>query len=326
VLRAGTDIRPVGCDIAVGQTILREGDHLGPAEIGLLAALGRTQIRAYDLPKVAILSTGDELLPHTSSVTPGTIRDSNRPMLFSAIQTADPNWASGIVDLGIAKDVFEDIETRIKEGLAKADVLITSGGVSMGELDLLKPILEGLGTIHFGRVEMKPGKPLTFATVKSDQREKLIFSLPGNPVSSIVTFYLFVLPSLRKMSGQPASAFNPPPCTTPSLQLPTPSSSLLSIPTPTSQQPPLAPHPFTTTIRARLAVHVQRDPERADYHRVNVTWNDALHCFDAVSTGIQASCRLLSMKTANGLAVIEKGTSPFKTGSFVSVLLTGPIL
>jgi gephyrin len=181
---------------------------------------------------------------------------------------------------------MQDLEKRAKEGLEKADVIITSGGVSMGELDLLKPLLLGLGTIHFGRVEMKaityppfyffllflphhiylfiflqPGKPLTFATVQN----KLIFALPGNPASSLVTFHLFVVPALRKMAGQPLSL---PPPSSPSLY-----------------------HPYATVIQARITSDFRMDHERPDYHRVSLVWNEKERCFDAVSTGIQASCR-----------------------------------
>lgn len=299
-VKKGQDIRPIGCDVPLGQTILRAGDKLGPPEIGLLATLGIPEVATYAVPRIAVLSTGDELAPHSTlpnQMAGGMIRDSNRPMLFSAILTLDANWGAVAVDLGIAKDKMEDLAKRIKEGLEKADVIITSGGVSMGELDLLKPLLQSLGTIHFGRVEMKPGKPLTFATVQN----KLIFALPGNPVSSLVTFHLFVVPALRKMSGQPLS---------PS---PSPSSSLsLS-------------HPYATVIQARIASEFRKDAERPDYHRVALAWNERERCFDAVSTGIQASCRLLSMKTSNGLAIIPKGNGSVSAGSLVSVILTGPL-
>eukprot|EP00026_Physarum_polycephalum_P005195 Phypoly_transcript_05225.p1 GENE.Phypoly_transcript_05225~~Phypoly_transcript_05225.p1 ORF type:complete len:667 (-),score=107.75 Phypoly_transcript_05225:4-1980(-) len=294
-VKKGADIRPIGCDVPVGQTILKSGDRLGPPEIGLLATLGIPEVTTYKVPRIAVLSTGDELSPHSTlpnQVAPGMIRDSNRPMLFSAIRTLDPNWGNAVVDLGISKDKMEDLEKRVKDGLEKADVIITSGGVSMGELDLLKPLLQKLGTIHFGRVEMKPGKPLTFATVQN----KLIFALPGNPVSSLVTFHLFVVPALRKMSGQP----------------------LLPSSSPSS-------HPYATVVQARITSEFRMDFERADYHRVSLEWNEKERCFNAVSTGIQASCRLLSMKTSNGLAIIPKGNGSLPSGSFVPVIITGPL-
>jgi len=130
-------------------------------------------------------------------------------------------------------------------------------------------------------------------------KNKLIFALPGNPVSSLVTFHLFVVPALRKMSGQPFSS-SPSPS-------PSPSHS----------------HPYATVIQARITSEFRMDGERPDYHRVALLWNERGRNFDAVSTGIQASCRLLSMKTSNGLAIIPKGSGSISAGSFVPVILTG---
>ena len=105
------------------------------------------------------------------------------------------------IDLGIASDIQEKLEEQVMEGISRADVLVTSGGVSMGELDLLKPILENTGTVHFGRVKIKPGKPVTFCTMDYEEALKQIFALPGNPVSSLVTFQTLAIPCLRKMMG-----------------------------------------------------------------------------------------------------------------------------
>jgi len=291
-VKPGGDIRPIGCDIAVGQVILRAGDRLGAAEIGLLATIGVTEVTVYGIPKVAVLSTGDEIKPHTtpSEVLPGgCIRDSNRPMLFAVLSDIDQHWGNATVDLGIAKDTAEELEKKLKEGLEQADVIITSGGVSMGELDLMKPLLEKLGTIHFGRVEMKPGKPLTFATLKSpnSNREKLIFALPGNPVSSLVTFYVFVLISLRKLAG----------CTSPHLPV----------------------------IQVTTSTPVTLDPERVDYHRVKIVWDLSKYCFVATTTGLQASCRLLSLKSANGLLLLPKGNGVMPAGSILHAILIGEL-
>jgi gephyrin len=120
-------------------------------------------------------------------------------MLIAAIKTINSNIQ--VIDLGIAPDNPKLLEERMMQGLLQADVLITSGGVSIGDFDLIQPILAKYGEIHFGRILMKPGKPLTFATVTLNNQKKLVFGLPGNPVSSLVTFHLFVIPSLRKMFG-----------------------------------------------------------------------------------------------------------------------------
>lgn len=189
----GRDVRPVGEDIAMGQEILAAGTVLGPAELGLAATIGATEVSVYPAPRVAVLSTGDELAEPGESLRPGQIRDSNRFSLMAAVRTA----GGEPVDLGIAGDRPGELESKIAEGLERADVLLTSGAVSMGQLDLLKPLLETWGTVHVGRVRLKPGKPLTFATV----RGKPVFALPGFPVSSLATFELFARPALLKMQG-----------------------------------------------------------------------------------------------------------------------------
>lgn len=194
----GTDVRPVGCDIAAGQRVLESATRLGPSELGLLAAVGVKQACVISRPIVGVLSTGNELQEPGEFPKPGLVYDSNRTLLLSALKE------QGLVanDFGIAKDSHESLKTLLTDALSKTDVLVTSGGVSMGEKDLLKPILEELGAkILFGRVFMKPGKPTTFAQVFHEGKPKLVFALPGNPVSCAVTFHLFVMPCLWKMSG-----------------------------------------------------------------------------------------------------------------------------
>lgn len=189
----GNEIRPVGEDIATGEALLPAGVTLGPAEIGLLAAVGLAQAPVYCRPRVAILSTGDELREPGEPLLPGQIYDSNRFSLAAAVEQA-----GGVATpMGIAIDSPDALRQALIQALSNHDVLLTSGGVSMGKLDLLKPILEAHGQVHFGRVVMKPGKPVTFATVQ----EKPIFALPGFPVSAMVSFELFVRPALRQMQG-----------------------------------------------------------------------------------------------------------------------------
>lgn len=192
----GTDIRPVGQDIAAGQKVLTRGTVLGPAEIGLLAAVGRAEVPVYRRPHVAILSTGDELREPGELLGPGQIYDANRFSLAAAV-----TLAGGVpAPFGIAVDTPEALQAFLETALADHDVLLTSGGVSMGQLDLLKPVLERRGTVHFGRVIMKPGKPVTFATLEG----RPVFALPGFPVSALVAFELFVRPALRHMQGDDA--------------------------------------------------------------------------------------------------------------------------
>ena len=187
------EVRPVAQDIAKGQQVLQAGTRLGPQEIGLLASLGRTTVLAHARPRVAVLSSGNEVVEPDASPGPGQIRDSNRYTLMAAVQRA----GAEAVSLGIGSDTQEALRDKILEGLTTCDALVTSGGVSMGKLDLIKPILETTGQVHFGRVNMKPGKPLTFATVA----DKPVFALPGFPVSSLVAFELFVRPALLRMAG-----------------------------------------------------------------------------------------------------------------------------
>lgn len=197
--KPGQDIRTIGSDIEKDETVLERGTLLGPSEIGLAAAVGVNKINVYKTPRVAVLSTGNEVVDPGKPVRPGQIFDSNRYVLLAMLKEC--NCIS--IDLGIAEDTREALVQQISQGLDDADVLVTSGGVSMGEMDLLKPVLEkDFGAIiHFGRVFMKPGKPTTFASLTRNGKKKLVFALPGNPVSATVTFQLFVLPALKKLAG-----------------------------------------------------------------------------------------------------------------------------
>ncbi|TGZ82441.1 molybdenum cofactor synthesis domain-containing protein [Ascodesmis nigricans] len=264
------NVREAGSDVEAGTVILKAGTAITSSggEIGLLASVGVSSVRVFRKPVVGVLSTGDELVDHNNprSLEHGEIRDSNRPTLLSAIQ------AQGFtaVDLGIAADKSENLSSDLTRD-ANCDVIITTGGVSMGELDLLKPTIEQSlkGTIHFGRVAMKPGKPTTFATfpstnAKQGDLDKLIFALPGNPASALVTFYLFVLPSLRKSAGYVE------------YHLP--------------------------RVRVVAGNDLRIDP-RPEYHRVFVKMqNDGR--LAAFSTGGQRSSRIGSAAQANGVACL----------------------
>ncbi len=279
----GTNVRPVGVDVEAGQTVLAAGERLDPAEIGILATAGIVDVPVYPRPKVAVLSTGDELVDPEQKPGPGQIRDSNRAMLLAAIRAA----GGEPIDLGISGDTQEALEQRVRQGLAQADILLTSGGVSMGDLDLVKPLLEHAGTVHYGRVRMKPGKPVTFATADLEEGRRLVFGLPGNPVSSLVTFYLFVVPALRKMAGWP--------------------------------------DPALRVVQARLAQPLPLDAYRPEYHRATLSWDGRQRCFLAASTGIQASSRLLSMRTANALLALPQREGVMAAGETVDALLIGEL-
>ncbi|KAH8083659.1 hypothetical protein HD553DRAFT_312875 [Filobasidium floriforme] len=205
----GDNVRQPGSDAKKGSKVLDAGTVIGSGggEVGLLGFVGKREIQVIKRPKVAILSTGNELVdldrpqPSSSAAWTGVV-DTNRPSLRATIE----GLGYEVVDLGIAVDVLETQKATLQKGLEEADIVITTGGTSMGEADLLKPIIEHHlnGVVHFGRVAMKPGKPTTFATVTTgDGVAKPVFALPGNPASALVTFYLFVLPALRCLGGWP---------------------------------------------------------------------------------------------------------------------------
>jgi molybdopterin molybdotransferase len=190
---AGTNIRRAGEDIKKGAVVFPAGTVLRPAHIGILSSLKRAMVSAYQRPRVAILSTGDELIDIDGELAPGKIVSSNSYSLASLV--AD---AGGLpVMLGIARDTKEELRSRLLEGL-HADVIISSGGVSVGDYDFVKDVLQELGAdMKFWKVLMRPGQPLAFGVIGG----KPAFGLPGNPVSAMVSFEQFVRPSLRKMSG-----------------------------------------------------------------------------------------------------------------------------
>ncbi|XP_076442878.1 gephyrin-like [Babylonia areolata] len=287
----GQDIRPVGSDIKAGEKVLSEGQRLGPAELGLLATVGVTSVRCYRTPVVAVMSTGNELVEPGQPLTAGKIRDSNRTTLLAQLREVGLTP----VDLGIAPDSPDALLEMLKRATEKADIIVTSGGVSMGDKDYLKQVLETdlKATVHFARVFMKPGKPTTFATLPqaSGGPSKLFFGLPGNPVSALVTCNLYVLPAVRRMMG--------------------------------------CPSPNLSVIRARLDRTVRLDP-RPEYHRAVVTWSleAGEEVGRAVSTGNQISSRLLSLRQANALLRLPPRTvelTELAEGSVVDAIVIAPL-
>jgi len=190
---AGDNIRPVGNDVAAGQSVLPAGTVLHPPEIGLLAMLGKTTVRVHPRPKVGVMSTGDELVEPHESLSPGQIRDANRFTLMGVVRQAGGNP----IDFGIVRDETGGLAQAIERALPQVDVLLTSGGVSMGQRDLVKPYIAEHGALLVGRVNSRPGKPVTFGMVGG----KPFFAMPGNPVSALVGFENFVRPALLKMAG-----------------------------------------------------------------------------------------------------------------------------
>jgi molybdenum cofactor synthesis domain-containing protein len=189
----GDHVRLAGDDIPAGETVFEPGDELTPGHLGVLASLGSEQVRVVPPARVGVLSTGDELTSGPAPLRPGQIRDSNRPTLLAMLQEA----GCISVDLGTVADDEPAIRKAVEQGLAGCDALVTSGGVSVGDFDYVKAVLDDLGRMDWWQVAVKPAKPLAFGVVGG----RPVFGLPGNPVSSMVSFELFARPALRRMMG-----------------------------------------------------------------------------------------------------------------------------
>ena len=273
----GENVRPVGVDLAKGSVVLTRGSLLGAAEMGLLAGLGIDPVTVTRRPRVSVLSTGDELVEPADIPGPGQIRDANRFSLIAALTEA----GAEVVWAGRGPDEATALRSFLVDRIAGSDVVITSGGVSMGDLDLINPLLSELAEVHFRRVFMKPGKPFNFAT----SGDTLIFSLPGNPVSALVGFEVFIRPALRTMLG--ASAIDRP--------------------------------------RARVRLdHSVQASDRIEFQRAIVRVNPDGY-LQASTTGPQASSRLASLVGANALIVVRPGSDLIPDGSHVEAILVGPL-
>ena len=191
--KPGANVRQAGEDIGTGDIVLTKGQLLSPADIGLIASLGQAEVTVYKKLRVAFFSTGDELRSIGEELEPGMIYDSNRYTLYGMLNQLDVE----IIDLGVIRDVKEDIDNAFQTASKQAEVIITSGGVSVGDADYVKASLESQGEMNFWKVAMKPGRPLTFGKIN----QAYFFGLPGNPVSVMVTFYQFVQPALKYMMG-----------------------------------------------------------------------------------------------------------------------------
>ena len=267
------NIRRAGEDIKIGESVLKKGTTLSPAHIGMLAVIGRSQIAVGQRPTVAILSTGDEILELDETPEGPQIFNSNGHMLAAQIKSA-----GGIpVYLGIAKDTEEDLMEKFAWAL-KADIVVSSGGVSVGDYDLVKSTLQKMGQeMLFWKVAMKPGKPLAFGRIGKTP----IFGLPGNPVSSFVSFEQFVRPSLRKVLG----------CSDLSHK----------------------------TVQAKLTRTINKKPGRLHFLSSIVSWTDGE--YTVTPAGEQGSGILKSAANANGLLIFPLEAEEIKQGQEVAVQL-----
>jgi len=270
----GLNIRRAGEDINRGAVTLRQGTVLQSAEIGVLASLGRTSVRVIRRPVVAILSTGDEVVDISQPLPPGKIYNSNTYSLAALVKRY-----GGIPRLlGIAQDNEDSLTTKLNQGL-DSDMLITTGGVSMGDYDVVKDILAKEGEIGFWRVRMKPGKPLAFGLIKGIPH----LGLPGNPVSTMVTFELFARPAMLKMMGKQ------------------------------NWTKPI--------IQATVEGSVKNTDGRRVFARAIVEKRDGQYF--ARLTGPQGSGILTSMTSANGLVIVPEDRAGVKAGETVQVMMLG---
>jgi molybdopterin molybdotransferase len=192
----GTHLRAAGEDLEPGEVVLSAGDEITPARVGVLASLGLAEVRAHPRPRVGVMSTGDELVSGSAPLQPGQIRDSNRPTLLA--MAAEAGFTP--VDLGWVPDDEDAIRSAIERGAATCDAVMSTGGVSMGDIDLVRVVLDRIGDMRWMQIAIRPAKPFAFGTVGSTP----VFGLPGNPVSSMVSFELLARPALRSMMGHPS--------------------------------------------------------------------------------------------------------------------------
>lgn len=267
----GENVRLRGEDIRAGTVVLAQNSVLGAAETGLLASVGFPYVPVYQRPRVAILATGNELADLGEELGPNKIMNSNAYAVAAQVTEA-----GGVpLLLGIAKDTKDELLDRVTQGLS-ADLIIISGGVSVGAYDFVKEVLERLGvTMRFWKVAIKPGEPLAFGTLKT----KLIFGLPGNPVSTMVTFEQFVRPTLRKMQGH----------------------TLL----------------FRPVIEAVLMERITKKPGKM--HFVRAVLRKMEDRYEVRTTGSQSSGVLTSMVKANGLIIFPSESAEIESGERVKV-------
>lgn len=272
----GERILKRGAAMRRGDIVLRQGRELRPQELGVLAELGKAEVPVRRRPRVAVLATGDELVPVSDTPKPGQIRNSNETMLAAQIQRA-----GGVAEkLGIAKDTRPDLAAKIQAGL-KCDLLILSGGVSAGTLDLVPSELANAGVKElFHQVNVKPGKPVWFGVKEDGEFRSYVFGLPGNPVSSMVCFELFARPVIRRLMGYES--------------------------------------PYPDVISTKLTADFHNRGERPVYHPAHYGGARDGHCVSLIPW--MGSSDLRATVDANGMAVFPQGDTLYKAGTWIDVI------
>jgi molybdopterin molybdotransferase len=267
----GANVRMRGEDVEAGGIVIEGGTVLRPQEIGLITSLGIWQVSVHRRPRVALLSTGDEVAEPGTPRRPGQIYDANRFALRGSIEQC----GAEVLDLGIVPDVRDELSARLREASAMADVVVTSGGVSVGVYDLVKDVLAELGTVDFWQVAMQPGRPLAFGRLG----DTTFFGLPGNPVASLLTFMLFVRPTLWKLAGRRRL--------------------------------------FPPTWQARTEEPLRKRPGRREFKRGVLGYADG--GWTVRTTGPQGSGILSSMVAGNCLIILEEDRVDVAAGELVTV-------
>lgn len=270
--KPGQNVRHAGEDITQGALVLERGKRLTAADIGLLASLGIESVNSKRLLNVAMFSTGDELVPLGTPLQAGQIYDSNRYTLAAMLK----RFGANVLNYGVIKDNRDDIENAFTEAATKADVLITTGGVSVGDADFVKQTLDKLGEVSFWKIAMKPGRPLAYGKLNNCY----FFGLPGNPVSTMVTFYQFVLPALKKLQGETTKDY--------------------------------------LTLKLRCTTSIRKNPGRVEYQRGIMEYDDNGELV-VRSTGGQGSHMLSSMAKANCFIILPMDCNYVEAGETVVV-------
>jgi molybdopterin molybdotransferase len=278
VVSAGDNRRLLGEDLMAGQPALRQGQTLGPAALGLVASLGLPKVNVFRRIRVAYFSTGDEILSLGDTPREGAVYDSNRYTVFGLLTRLGVD----VIDLGVVADEPAALEAAFRSAAARADAIITSGGVSMGEADHTKAMMKQLGDVAFWRIAMRPGRPMAVGRIEEAGKSAVLFGLPGNPVAVMVTFLAFVRPALQRLMGCAASA--------------------------------------PVLLQARSAEALRKKAGRTEYQRGIVT-RASDGTLSVRATGNQGSGVLRSMVEANGLIVLHHGQGNVAVGDAVDVMM-----
>lgn len=278
--KRAANVRYAGEDLQLGQVVLAAGHWMKPADLGLLASLGLAEVSAYRKLKVAIFSTGDELVSFGKPLEIGQVYDSNRYSLIGMLKKLDVE----ILDLGTVPDDVQQLENTLLKAAEAADVVITSGGVSVGEADFMKQLLTQHGEVLFWKIAMKPGRPLAYGKIiPSTEKTAHYFGLPGNPVAVMVTFYQFVREALLRLMGQ----------TTP---------------------------PVIPLFEAVCTASIRKLAGRTEFQR-GICYLDEDGRWKVKPTGAQGSAMLNSMSRANCFIVLDEKTANLEAGALVKIQL-----